>query len=370
MTLTTFKLEDYLGKYEFNSPHLLCCSDAESMPMHDLLHLASTDQLKLWEQLALRYTEVRGHPLLRETIASSLFPGLSSSEILCTAGAEDGIFCSLFALCEPGDHVIVLTPCYQSLKEIPRFKGCQVTDIELKKENDWRIDLDAIANAITPQTKAVVINFPHNPTGQIISEMELQQLITLLAPHRIWLISDEAYHLLGPSSTQWPLPAACYYPRALSIGVMSKAFGMAGLRIGWVACQDKDLIQKIEQMKHYTSICNSAPSEILSIIALTHKDAILQRNNRIIDDNLHLLERFFKKYADIFEWVIPTGGCVGFVHYKNSQSVDLLCQQLQLHKGVLLLPGSVYDYPYNYFRLGFGRKNMPKALEHFEAYFT
>lgn len=127
------------------------------------------------------------------------------------------------------------------------MKGAQVTEIALREENHWRIDLAEIKQAMTPQTKAVVINFPHNPTGQVITEAELTALIALCEQNDVWLFADEVYRLLGHPDLLWAKPAACLYPKALSLGVMSKAFGMAGLRIGWIACQDKELLHKIKQ---------------------------------------------------------------------------------------------------------------------------
>lgn len=368
MSINPFKLEEYLGRYEFKAPYTLCCSDAESLNMSELLAMASPSQLEMWEKLRLGYTEVSGHPLLKESLTTAFFPGLTSQQILCTAGAEEGIFCSLFALCNPNDHVIVITPCYQSLMEIPRLKGCEVTGINLIEANQWKIDITAVQQAIKANTKWVIINFPHNPTGQTISEADLLALINLLDQHGIWLFSDEVYRLLGPKDTVWPLPAACLYPKAISIGVMSKSFGMAGLRVGWVACQDMEILKKIELMKHYTSICNSAPSEILSIIALSNQSKILKRITQIVETNLRLLDNFFHHHEDLFSWVRPTGGCVGFVNYKGPQPIEAFCQDLLTTKGVLLLPGSVYDVSSNHFRIGFGRKNMGQALQLLESF--
>ncbi|MFN7881548.1 MAG: aminotransferase class I/II-fold pyridoxal phosphate-dependent enzyme, partial [bacterium] len=166
----------------------------------------------------------------------------------------------------------------------------------------------------------------------------------------------------------WASPAACLYDKALSVGVMSKAFGMAGLRIGWIACQNKEILQKIEYMRHYTSMCNSAPAEILSIIALNNKDAILERNNKIVADNLNLLDQFFTEYSHLFEWVRPQGGCVGFVKYKGIGSIESFCERLVNKQNVLLIPASIYNYASNHFRIGFGRKNMPQCLDQLKEF--
>jgi aspartate/methionine/tyrosine aminotransferase len=252
--------------------------------------------------------------------------------------------------------------------EVPMLKGCEITAVPLKEENNWRIDIDAIKQAIKPNTKCVVINFPHNPTGQVITNEESLSLISLLDKHGIWLFSDEVYRLLGNPSETWAKPIVELYHRGVSLGVMSKAFGLAGLRVGWIACQDQELLKRIEHMKHYTSICNSAPSEILTLIALKNMDRLLARNNAITEDNLKILDKFFTTYHDLFSWVRPEGGCVGLVKFKKGDNFDTFYDRLVKEAGVLLLPASVYDMPNNYFRIGFGRRNMPEALERFEKF--
>lgn len=362
-TMNIFKLEDYLSRYEFSAKYLLCCSDAQTFSLSEILSMANEEELELWGNLSLGYTQVPGLPRLRKTVADILYPQLSAENILMLAGAQEGIFGALYTLIEEADHVIVLTPCYQSLLEIPKLKKATVSEIPLREENQWRIDLTEIEDTIKPTTKCIVINFPHNPTGQVIEEEELKGLINLCKSKGIWLFSDEVYRLLGVSSKPWASPAACLYDRAISLGVMSKAFGMAGLRVGWIACQDKELLKKIEQVKHYTSICNSAPAEVLSLISLRSSAKILQRNNQIVQGNLRLLDELFIEYAPLFEWVRPQGGCVGYVKFKGKETVQSFCDHLLNKKSVLLLPACVYDDNRTYFRIGFGRKDMSEGLD-------
>ncbi len=366
--MNVFKLEEYLTKYEFSAKYLLCCSDAESLAMSELLAMATNEEKNFWDDLRLSYTQTAGLPRLREKVAEFLYPGLPSENILMLTGAEEGIFCALHALIEIGDHIIVLTPCYQSLLEIPKLQGAAITEIPLKKEYHWRIDLNAIKKALKQHTKGIVINFPHNPTGQVIEEDELKSLIHLCESRGIWIFSDEVYRLLGQPHRPWASPVSCLYHRGLSLGAMSKVFGLAGLRIGWIACQNKEMLKKIEHKKHYTSICNSAPSEALTIIALSNKKKILQRNNQIVNDNLRLLDQFFLEYSYLFEWTRPQGGCVGFVSYKGTESVDSFCDKLVRTQKVLLMPASLYHDNSNYFRIGFGRKNMPECLDQFKEF--
>jgi aspartate/methionine/tyrosine aminotransferase len=182
----------------------------------------------------------------------------------------------------------------------------------------------------------------------------------------IWIFSDEVYGLIGAKST----PSASLYDKALSLNVMSKSFGLPGLRIGWIACQDKEMLHKMKCMKDYLSICNSGPSEVLALIALRNKDAILARNNKIVSDNLALLDKFFVEYNHLFEWVRPTGGCVGFVKYKRPESTNSFCDRAVRTKNLLLMPGSVYGDYNSYFRIGFGKKNMPECLEIFKEFLS
>lgn len=355
-----FKLEEYFMNHEFSAQYLLCCSDAESWSLNEILAMAP--EKELWENLRLGYTECQGLPRLRQSIVQNLYPGLKADEILVFTGAEEGIFCTLNSLLTALDNVIVITPCYQSLSEIPLSIGCSITKLALLPDQKWQLDLERLKEVILPNTKAIIINFPHNPTGQMLNTYELTELVNICRERDLWLFSDEAYRPLGEPSLGWPAPAVMLYPKAISLGVMSKAYGLGGLRIGWIACQDKEALKKIMRFKNYTTICNGAPSEVLAFMALESYDEILLRNNHIIKNNLRLLDDFMTRYSEIFSWVRPQAGCVGFVEYKSKQSIDQFCAELLAKKNTLLLPASIYDYEENYFRIGFGRKNMPKAL--------
>jgi aspartate/methionine/tyrosine aminotransferase len=368
MPLPVFLLEDYLTRHEFSAPHLLGCSDAESVPMHDLLAMATPEQLSQWELLSLGYTETWGSPALRACIAEQLYPELTAENILCFAGAEEGIYAAMQVLCEPQKQVLVITPCYQSLATLPDHAGAIVVPVELQESEQWKLPLDRIATLMSSQVQGVIINFPHNPTGQVITQQELDALGALCARYDAWLFSDEVYRLLGNPETGWPQPAASAYPKAISLGVMSKAYGLAGLRVGWLACQDVALLQRIKQVKDYLSICNSAPSEILSHIALSQQKHLLVRNNALVESNRRLVDAVIQQHADTLEWVTPQGGCVGFVRYKGPLPLTDWCQQLLQRHGVLVLPGTVDGMSTPHFRVGFGRATLPESLRLFDAF--
>lgn len=364
-TLPLFKIEDYLADWEFKAPYLLCTSDAESWTMQEILEMADPQTLKMWESLSLGYTETQGLPLLKEEI-STIYPTLSPDHILTFAGAEEGIYAAMRTILSPGDHAIVFRPCYQSLETLPKNFGAQVTTLSLEAENRWQLPLKALEQAIQPATKLIILNFPHNPTGALISKEALLAIVELARRNNAYLFSDEVYRFMEIDERQ-RLPAiADSYERGISLSVTSKAFGLAGLRIGWLASQDKHLLAEIAKTKHYLSICNSAPSEILALIALRAKERILKRNHDILSSNLALLDSFFETHRNLFQWVRPSGGCIAFPRFNGD--VESFAQHLIEKEGVLLLPGSVYDWPGSYFRIGFGRKNMPEALKRLERF--
>ncbi|WP_414516575.1 aminotransferase class I/II-fold pyridoxal phosphate-dependent enzyme [Nostoc sp. PCC 9305] len=367
MKLPTFKLEEYFSRTEFKAPYLMCCSDAESFSLQEILALADDETRSIWETLRLGYTQVQGSPLLRSEIAH-LYPGLQADNILCCAGAEEGIFCTFFSLLNKESHAIVVTPCYQSLHTLALSFAGSVTTIALDEAHGWKLDLDRVKDAIRPNTRLIIINFPNNPTGALLNENEVKDLIDIASSHDMYIFSDEAYRLLGSSCLTWDVPLACLYPKVISLSVMSKAFGMAGLRIGWIATQNKELLKSIEFTKYYTTICNSGLSEVVSLIALRAKDIVLKRNCEIIDHNLSLLDSFFSRNHTLFSWVRPAGGCVGLVNSHIATPIDIFAQELVDNTGVLIIPGSVFDIEGNTFRIGFGRKNFPEVLEKFETY--
>ncbi|MDY7229294.1 aminotransferase class I/II-fold pyridoxal phosphate-dependent enzyme [Hyalangium rubrum] len=367
MRIPDFTLERYFARWEFSAPYLLCSSDIEGWRMSELLALADADSRARWEALTLGYTESTGLPALREAIAT-LYPGLSPEQVLTFAGAEEAVFILMNVLLGPSEHAVVTWPGYQSLHEVARATGAEVTLLPLREEDGWALDVDAVRRALRPNTRLLVVNFPHNPTGSLPEPAAFEALCALAEERGVYLLSDEVYRLLehAPART---LPAAVERStRALSLGVMSKAFGLAGLRVGWLACRDAELLRRCAAYKDYTSICNSAPSEVLSLIALRAKEQVLARSRAILEANLKLLDAFFARHTDTFRWVRPRAGSVAFPKLLRDTPISTFCQTLIDREGVLLLPGDVYDFPGNHFRLGFGRTNLPEALSRLERF--
>jgi len=364
MKIEEFLLERYFARYEFEIPHLLCASDCESFSIEEILKLEEGAENK-FRKLKLGYTDSQGSPELRDAI-SSLYENISKQDILAFAGAEEGIFAFMNVVLKPGDHIIVQYPAYQSLFAIAEAIGCEITKWSMDPENNWNLDFDFLTENINTNTKALVINFPHNPTGSLLSQKKFENIIDIARENDIYLLSDEVYRLLEYDSSTLLPPACDLYDKAISLGVMSKSFGLAGLRVGWTATKDQNLLSDLASFKDYTTICNSIVSEFLASLALRNYRELVQRNLSIIMRNLTFLDHFFDK-TPLMDWVRPQAGPIAFPKLTNNSSSERFCTRLVDKAGVLLLPSSAFMYGDNHFRIGFGRKNMPEALSQLEA---
>jgi len=358
-TIAPFKLERYFAQYEFNVPYILCASDCESVAIGELLALAP-DAAQRFQAHVLGYTESLGSPTLRQAIAA-IYETIGPDKVLVHSGAEEAVFLFMHAVLTAGDHVIVHAPCYQSLAEVARSIGCRVTPWTAREENGWALDLDDLRRSIEPATKAIVVNTPHNPTGYLMSHEDWRALHQIAQERGSIVFCDEVYRE-SEHRVADRLAAGCdLNPSAISLGVMSKTYGLAGLRIGWIATHNTTILQKMAALKDYTTICSSAPSEFLAELALRHRQTLAQRNLDIIARNLDILDSFFARHADRFVWQRPRAGSIAFPRLLG-QDVDAFCRALATQAGVLLLPGTVYDDTGNHFRVGFGRKNLPQAV--------
>ncbi|MDG1084072.1 MAG: pyridoxal phosphate-dependent aminotransferase [Planktotalea sp.] len=349
----------------------MTASDAEAMSMRDLLAMATPAEREAFEGMWLGYTETFGAPDLRAAIAAT-YAKQSALDILCFAGASEGIFAANQVILDQDSHAIVVTPNYQSHETLPNAI-CEATGVPLEPSDNWSLDIDRVAAAIRPNTRLVTINFPHNPTGAILPLDRYEALVELCRKHGIYILHDEIFNGLGETGTRHLPFIADIYERGLSLNVMSKSFGLPGLRVGWIACQDAEIVSKMERLKHYLSICNSGPSERLTMIALRNKDRILARNCAIVDENLPKWDAFFARHSELFEWQRPDGSCMAFPRYKGADGVEAFCASLVEESGVLFLPSTIYSSvlgptPTDRLRLGFGRANLDEGLAALNAH--
>jgi aspartate/methionine/tyrosine aminotransferase len=365
MKLSPFKLERYFAQYEFNVAYMLCGSDCQSFTIQELLALEPSASERFQRQW-LGYTESPGSPSLRQEIAH-IYQTIAPDQVLVHSGAEEAIFLFMHAVLNAGDHVVVHSPCYQSLVEVARSIGCEVTRWTGREEVNWALDLDELRRSLRPNTRAIVVNTPHNPTGYLMAPGDFHELNRIAQESGILLFSDEVYRE-AEHLPEDRLPSACDVSEsAVSLGVMSKTYGLPGLRIGWIATRNEPLLSKMAALKDYTTICNSAPSEFLAEVALRHRQTLVGRNLGIITHNLSALDDFFARHGERFVWRRPKAGPIAFPRLLG-EDVEAFCHDLVMRAGVLLLPGTVYDDPGNHFRIGFGRQNLPEGLGRLEEY--
>ncbi|MGZ9163792.1 MAG: aminotransferase class I/II-fold pyridoxal phosphate-dependent enzyme [Anaerolineales bacterium] len=365
MNLPPFKLERYFAQYEFTTEYLLCSSDCEAMSIADLLAMEDGAAHR-FQNVWLGYTESQGSPTLRKEICN-IYETVEPEDILVHTGAEEAIFLFMHAALEENDHLVVHTPSYQSLSEVAKSIGCSISPWRARQENGWALDLDELRGLLRTNTRAIIINTPHNPTGYLMSRADYKAVHRFAQGNDLLLFSDEVYRESEYDSAT-RLPAACDFgDYAISLGVTSKTYGLAGLRIGWVATKNRKVYDKMAALKDYTTICNSAPSEFLAEVAMRNREKLVERSLGIIRDNLSVMDQFFTRHTDLFSWVRPRAGSMAFPRYLAGD-VESFCDKVVREAGILILPGSVYDDTGNHFRLGLGRKNLPQAVDRLEEY--
>ncbi len=383
-----FGLEVYFSKWEFTARHHMTASDFESMRLRDLLDLATEEDRKAFDALWLGYTETWGAPALREEIATT-YDSMAPDNILGLAGAGEGLYAVARVLLTESDHVIVPTPNYQSAETVP-LSICDVTGVPMDyttpdessanaPTGGWHLDIDRIRAAVQPNTKLLSLNYPHNPTGMLMDQSDLAALVDFCRVRGIYILSDEVYRGVEVNPADQMPQIADLYERGISLSVMSKAYGLPGLRIGWIASQDRDLLQRVERYKHYLSICNSGPSESLALIALKARKQILAKNRTLMLENLVALEALFDDFPGLIEWRRPMGGCVAYPRFTGPEGGEAFCRKLIEESSILLLPSSIYvsdlgPSPQDHFRIGFGRdavfkEGLAAMRDHFEKHY-
>ena len=366
MKIEPFLTEQFFAEYEFSAQHLLASSDCETMSIGELLQLSGSTLDELGG-LTLGYTESQGDPHLRSLI-SNMYSNVSSDDVVVLTSPVEGIYLAMQTLLESEDEVIALRPAYDALNNVARHLCREVLPWNLfPGRNCWELDFDELESLISPQTRIIVVNFPHNPTGYVPSESDFDRLIGLARRYDLWLFCDEIYRGLefGPTIPS----AADLYEKAIVLSGLSKTYGLPGLRAGWVVIRNAELRDELINWKHYTTICPAAPTEFLARKALLVKDKLAARSKAIIQQNLNLCEAFFNRFQDQFIWRRPQAGSVAFVELNLSQigfdSATSYCHHLAQNHGMVLLPGKCLGFEDNFVRFGLGRSNFEVALKSF-----
>ncbi|MEM1247490.1 MAG: pyridoxal phosphate-dependent aminotransferase [Acidobacteriota bacterium] len=371
-----FQLETYFSRWEFEASHHLTASDAESRTLEQLLALGSQAERERFQALHLAYIPTWGTDELRAAIADT-YARVDSSDVLTFAGAGEALYWAMQLFTGPGDQVIATVPNYQSIESVPLASGVHVVGLPLWDgdggERQWTFDIDRLESLLNERTRIVALNFPNNPTGFVPPREDWLRCLELCHERGVRVVSDEVYRGVELDASRTLPQAADVTPSAISINVLSKAYGLPGLRIGWVACRDRVVLGRLERAKHYTSICNAAPAEALGALALRHREALLGDTRSVLRTNAAPVAEFMERHGDLFDYEPPLGGCVAYPRYKGPDGVETFCRRAVEEHGVLLLPASIYasellEAPGDCFRIGLGRRNVPECLERLDEH--
>ena len=310
-----FALERYFAEHEFSCKISACSSDTEAISLNDVLALMDAEMRRLWDEQSLGYTEVKGHPAMLALLAEAY--GLEP-HCFQEVAPQEGILLAYAALLEPGDGVVCTAPGYQSFHTCAEQAGGAVTFWQCRvDESGARFDVDDLVKACdaTPNLKVVSVNFPHNPTGALPSSEEWARIVAICEARGAYLFADEIYRGLGPRTLE---SAATAYDRGISLGGLSKSMGMPGVRIGWLATRDVRFLRRVAELRDYTTICSSAPSQILAVAALQNRDHLWRRANAYVDAGRRAVEAVLARHADVLSW--GTGPAAGPEPQESSSS--------------------------------------------------
>jgi len=342
--------------------HNLSNSCAQTMTVNELCHLAG----KSIGELALNYASLHGGIELRQEIVNyhndinNADFALGYSNVLTFCGAQEALAAIYQCILTNEDEVIVFTPCYPSLLSMAKESGVTVKCIELSAENGWQIDIVQLERIINEKTKMIVINSPHNPTGSIVDNQSADKILKLAQKYQCYLLADD----VSQATNHQNLALShnyLNYDKSIVVAVMSKSFGLAGLRLGWVVTKNKELLKRLLVKKSYGSICCSVIDEQLSCWALRHTEKIIKRNNIIIKKNIEIFQAFIDKNK-CFRWIPPQAGMLAVVELLAEQPVVDWAKNIAEQCGLLILPSSLFGLSGNYFRLGLGQRDFSQGL--------
>jgi aspartate/methionine/tyrosine aminotransferase len=360
MKLSVFRQEEFFEDYEFSCELMLALSGAEPMTAAELTEIVGERPGLDWE---VGYTPSSGYPELRDAIAA-LNPPAERDNVMVTVGAIEALLILHNLLLDPGDEVVCLWPAYQPLYELAKGAGGSVRFVELSQDDDFAIDLGAIEDAVGPRTKVVLLNVPHNPTGQTIPPRDLRELARRLAPLGVTLIVDEVFREMrsGHPESSWD-----GQDNLVVIGSMSKSYALPGLRVGWLVA-NPELVVKARQFRKYTSLNPGSRDQQWALAALEHRAEVLARTWALTEDGADLATRWLADHSDDFALVAPPAGGLFFPRLLRDVPTLDFCAALVRDTGVLLAPGSVCYESEGFLRLGVATPQLAAGLDRLDSW--
>lgn len=352
MKIKPFKVEEWMNAYETGARYNIAETCVDSVSPEELFALTGESKEAFWNAFGSRrltYGYIEGNPAFKEGICS-LYRTLKPEEIVPTHGASGANHHVFYSLIEPGDRVISIMPTYQQLYSIPESYGAQVKMLHLKAENGYLPDLEELKALAVPGTKMICINNPNNPTGALMSRELLEQIVEIARGVDAYVLCDEVYRHLTQKD-EWCESIVDLYEKGISVSSMSKVFSLAGLRLGWIATHDREVVKTCLSHRDYNLVSCGMFDEELAGIALQHSDKLLARNRAIVRRNLAILDQWVQSEVRM-SYQKPQAGTTALVFYDYDMDSYAFCERMYHEVGTFVTPGDCFEEKHS-MRIGY-----------------
>lgn len=369
MKIKPFAVEEWMNAWEVGAKYNIAETCVDSISMNDLFELTGEDKTEFLNRLCARrlsYGDIEGLPEFRKGVCG-LYKTLNIENIVPTHGASGANHHVFYSLISPGDRVVSIMPTYQQLYSIPESYGADVQILHLSKENNYLPDLEKLRRLVTPETKMICINNPNNPTGALMSEQLLREIVEIARSADAWILCDEVYRHLSQEDG-WCPSIVDLYEKGISVSSMSKAFSLAGLRLGWIATHDMSVVKSCLSHRDYNLVSCGVFDEMLAAAALKHSDKLLERSRKIVRENLQILDDWVGSEPHV-SYVKPQAGTTALVYYDLDIPSYEFCEEMYKKTGAFVTPGDCFEVPHS-MRIGYayGKQDLIDGLKAISEY--
>ena len=369
MKIKPFAVEEWMNAWEVGAKYNIAETCVDSISMNELFELTGEDKTEFLNRLCARrlsYGDIEGLPEFRKGVCG-LYKTLNIENIVPTHGASGANHHVFYSLISPGDRVVSIMPTYQQLYSIPESYGADVQILHLSKENNYLPDLEKLRRLVTPKTKMICINNPNNPTGALMSEQILREIVEIARSADAWILCDEVYRHLSQEDGWWP-SIVDLYEKGISVSSMSKVFSLAGLRLGWIATHDMSVVKSCLSHRDYNLVSCGVFDEMLAAVALKHRDKLLERSRKIVRENLQILGDWVGSEPHV-SYVKPKAGTTALVYYDLDISSYEFCEEMYKKTGAFVTPGDCFEVPHS-MRIGYayGKQDLIDGLKAISEY--
>lgn len=369
MKIKPFAVEEWMNAWEVGAKYNIAETCVDSISMNELFELTGEDKTEFLNRLCARrlsYGDIEGLPEFRKGVCG-LYKTLNIENIVPTHGASGANHHVFYSLISPGDRVVSIMPTYQQLYSIPESYGADVQILHLSKENNYLPDLEKLRRLVTPKTKMICINNPNNPTGALMSEQMLREIVEIARSADAWILCDEVYRHLSQEDG-WCPSIVDLYEKGISVSSMSKVFSLAGLRLGWIATHDMSVVKSCLSHRDYNLVSCGVFDEMLAAAALKHRDKLLERSRKIVRENLQILDDWVSSEPHV-SYVKPEAGTTALVYYDLDISSYEFCEEMYKKTGAFVTPGDCFEVPHS-MRIGYayGKQDLIDGLKAISEY--